>query len=194
MSIVNAVSSIGTFAMALFYFVSVSIQLYQMRLGFSPALGIGQTFLVDENGVFKLQSATSLLDEEEGGLSYFSLYNLGGGTARYITIDIYLNKTMLLQEKYVHVLPGSESYLLPINEKVHKALEQPQMKDNEDLEFMVTLKYKSSVRQKWRHATLIAQFDAFTDTKRNASVYEIQFINEEDHSDNNDENNGKKSY
>ncbi|GAA3016858.1 hypothetical protein [Tetragenococcus solitarius] len=181
MSIINAISSIGTFAMALFYFVSVSIQLYQMRLGFSPALGIGQTFLVEDKGIFKLQSATNLLDEEKGGLSYFSLYNLGGGTARHITIDIYLNKTMLLQEKYVHILPGNENYLLPINEKVHKVLEQPQMKDNKEMEFMITLKYKSSVKQRWHHAALIAQFDAFTDTKKEASVYEIQFINEEDY-------------
>ncbi|MGX0818814.1 hypothetical protein ACUXCL_002077 [Staphylococcus saprophyticus] len=32
--IISAIGSIGTFVMALFYFVSVSIQLYQMKVSF----------------------------------------------------------------------------------------------------------------------------------------------------------------
>lgn len=44
-NIISAIGSIGTFIMALFYFVSVSVQLYQMKISFLQALGFNQILL-----------------------------------------------------------------------------------------------------------------------------------------------------
>ncbi|MDN6640294.1 MAG: hypothetical protein L0L10_05880 [Tetragenococcus sp.] len=184
--ILNAVGSIGTLVMAFFYFISVSIQLYQMRLGFYPALGFEQTFIVNENGKLKLQSAADLLRIGEEGINYFSLYNIGGGTAKNLSIRIYLNKNMVLQEKYVHILPGSESYLLPVNERVHKGLEEALVKDREDAELTIDIDYKSSIRQKWQHVSLVAQFDSFSDND-SRTIFEVQFVNADSESYNDNE-------
>ncbi|GBD69409.1 putative uncharacterized protein [Tetragenococcus halophilus subsp. halophilus] len=190
-SILNAVGSIGTLIMAFFYFVSVSIQLYQMRLGFYPALGFEQTFIIHENGKFKLQNAVDLLKIGEESIDYFSLYNLGGGTAKNINIDIYLDNEQL-QNKYVHILPGNESYLLPVNDRVHDGLKQALIEKEQTTELTIDMQYKSSIRQKWQNATLVAQFDAFNDNDAKKTIFEVQFVNtdSEDHNDNdNDQQN-----
>lgn len=176
-SILNAVGSIGTLVMAFFYFISVSIQLYQMRLGFYPALGFEQTFIVNDDGNLKLQSARDLLRVGEEGINYFNLYNLGGGTAKNINIRIYLNRNMVLQEKYVHILPGSESYLLPVNDRVHEGLEQALLKDRKTAELTIKMDYKSSIRQKWQQTSLVAQFDSFSDSEKGRTIFEVQFVN-----------------
>lgn len=178
-SILNAVGSIGTLVMAFFYFVSVSIQLYQMRLGFYPALGFEQTFIVndDEDKGLKLQSARDLVRGTDEGINYFNLYNIGGGTAKNINISIYLNRNMVLQEKYVHILPGDESYLLPVNDRVHEGLSQALLKDREKAELTITMEYKSSIRQKWQRTELVAQFDPFSDSEQGRTIFEAQFVN-----------------
>lgn len=184
-SILNAVGSIGTLVMTIFYCVSISIQLYQMRLGFYPALGFEQTFIIHENGKFKLQNAVDLLKIGEESIDYFSLYNLGGGTAKNINIDIYLDNEQL-QNKYVHILPGNESYLLPVNDKVHDGLKQALIEKEQITKLTIDMQYKSSIRQKWQHATLIAQFDAFNDNDAQKTIFEVQFVNtdSEDYNDN----------
>ena len=48
-NIISAIGSLGTFIMALFYFVSVSVQLYQMKISFIPALGFNQILLEKED-------------------------------------------------------------------------------------------------------------------------------------------------
>lgn len=184
-SVLNAVGSIGTLIMAFFYFVSVSIQLYQMRLGFYPALGFEQTFIIHKDGKFKLQNADDLLKIGEENIDYFSLYNLGGGTAKNIDIVISLNNEEL-QKKYVHILPGNESYLLPVNAKVHDGLKQALIEKEEPTELIIDMQYKSSIRQKWQHVSLVAQFDAFNDNSAEKTIFEVQFVNtdSEDHNDN----------
>ncbi|RIN29524.1 hypothetical protein BU068_12390, partial [Staphylococcus succinus] len=58
-SIISAIGSLGTFIMALFYFVSVSIQLYQMKVGFIPALGFNQVLLkLDKDGTLTMKNMT----------------------------------------------------------------------------------------------------------------------------------------
>ncbi|AYW45566.1 hypothetical protein LQF61_05680 [Tetragenococcus koreensis] len=184
MDVINAIGSIGTLVMAFFYFISVSMQLYQMRLGFSPALGFEQTFIIHEDGKFKLQNAVDLLRIGEEGIDYFSLYNLGGGTAKNINIDIYLDNESL-QNKYVHILPGNESYLLPVNDKVHDGLKQALIEKEEPTELTIEMQYKSSIRQKWQAVTLVAQFDSFSDNSADKTIFEVQFVNT-DSEDNND--------
>ena len=59
-NIISAIGSLGTFIMALFYFVSVSVQLYQMKISFIPALGFNQIQLKkDENKNLNLRNTTS---------------------------------------------------------------------------------------------------------------------------------------
>lgn len=59
-NIISAIGSLGTFIMALFYFVSVSVQLYQMKISFIPALGFNQILLEkDENKNLNLRNTTS---------------------------------------------------------------------------------------------------------------------------------------
>ncbi|MDT3968016.1 hypothetical protein RPO01_09865, partial [Staphylococcus saprophyticus] len=78
-NIISAIGSLGTFIMALFYFVSVSVQLYQMKISFIPALGFNQILLEkDENKNLNLRNTTSNSEEHE---DYLKLYNLGGGAA-----------------------------------------------------------------------------------------------------------------
>lgn len=58
-NIISAIGSIGTFIMALFYFVSVSIQLYQMKISFLPALGFNQILLERDNEQLNLMNTTT---------------------------------------------------------------------------------------------------------------------------------------
>lgn len=48
------------------------------------------------------------------------------------------------------------------------------------------MQYKSSIRQKWQNATLVAQFDAFNDNDAQKTIFEVQFVNtdSEDYNDN----------
>ena len=79
-NIISAIGSLGTFIMALFYFVSVSVQLYQMKISFIPALGFNQILLIrDKDQKLSLKNTTSNVEENE---DYLKLYNLGGGAAK----------------------------------------------------------------------------------------------------------------
>lgn len=176
-SIINAIGSVGTLVMAVFYLILGSVQLYQMRIRFYSALGFEQTFIVNDNGNLKLQSARDLVRGTDEGINYFNLYNIGGGTAKSINIRIYLNRNMVLQEKYVHILPGDESYLLPVNDRVHEGLNQALLKDREKAELTITMDYKSSISQKWQHTALVAQFDTFSDSEKGRTIFEAQFVN-----------------
>ncbi len=53
-NIISAIGSLGTFIMALFYFVSVSVQLYQMKISFLPALGFNQILLTRDKNELQL--------------------------------------------------------------------------------------------------------------------------------------------
>ncbi|RIO35102.1 hypothetical protein BUZ79_05565, partial [Staphylococcus saprophyticus] len=99
-NIISAIGSLGTFIMALFYFVSVSVQLYQMKISFIPALGFNQILLEkDENKNLNLRNTTSNSEEHE---DYLKLYNLGGGAAKHITVEVILGKDNVIQKKYIN--------------------------------------------------------------------------------------------
>jgi len=66
-------SSVGTFIMALIYLISVSIQLYQMRINFIPVLGVSQIFLMIKNGHSEV-------------VNHIKLHNMSGGAAKEINI------------------------------------------------------------------------------------------------------------
>lgn len=88
-NIISAIGSIGTFIMALFYFVSVSVQLYQMKISFLPALGFNQILLEREEDQLNIMNSAT---EEHHHKDYIKLYNLGGGAAKKIAIEVLLGK------------------------------------------------------------------------------------------------------
>ena len=119
-NIISAIGSIGTFVMALFYFVSVSIQLYQMKISFIPALSFNQILVTREKDQLQL---TNTGIDSESEQDYMKLYNLGGGAAKNIKVEIYLGDDDVLQRKYINILPSKEGYLLPINKDVYSEIE-----------------------------------------------------------------------
>src|SRR5699024_2198785 len=95
-NIISAIGSLGTFIMALFYFVSVSVQLYQMKISFIPALGFNQILLIrDKDQRLNLKNTTSNAEEHE---DHLKLYNLGGGAAKKITIEVLLGEDKVIQK------------------------------------------------------------------------------------------------
>ncbi|GBW83353.1 hypothetical protein M6K209_2416 [Staphylococcus aureus] len=88
-NIISAIGSIGTFIMALFYFVSVSVQLYQMKISFLPALGFNQILLEREEDQLNIMNSAT---EEHHHKDYIKLYNLGGGAAKKIAIEVLLGR------------------------------------------------------------------------------------------------------
>ena len=82
-NIISAIGSLGTFIMALFYFISVSVQLYQMKISFLPALGFNQILITRDHDELKLRNIAIDSDEDQ---DFLKLYNLGGGAAKNIKI------------------------------------------------------------------------------------------------------------
>lgn len=174
MNILSAIGSIGTFIMALFYFISVSIQLYQMKMSFLPALGFNQILMVRDGDRLTVRN-TMNHNKEELGDDFLMLYNLGAGAAKHIVAEIYLNGGELLQRKYINILPSKESYLLPINKDVIDELDRTIANNAYEADLQIKLKYKHSVSRKTQVMTLNSQIDLFNQyTKK--SIYELQFI------------------
>lgn len=94
-NIISAIGSIGTFIMALFYFVSVSVQLYQMKISFLPALGFNQILLEREEDQLNIMNSAT---EEHHHKDYIKLYNLGGGAAKKIAIEVLLGNDKVIQK------------------------------------------------------------------------------------------------
>ena len=97
MSIINilsAVGSVGTFIMALFYFISVSIQLYQMKMSFLPALGFNQILMTRDSDGLTLRNTTDR-DDEQLGYDFLKLYNMGAGIFLLQNIIfVYINRNL----------------------------------------------------------------------------------------------------
>ena len=172
-NIISAIGSLGTFIMALFYFVSVSVQLYQMKISFIPALGFNQILLEKEdNKNLNLRNTTSNSEENE---DYLKLYNLGGGAAKNITVEVILGKDNVIQKKYINMLPSKESYMLPINKTVFDELDDTIQNNGYESDMNIKLTYYHNVSRKKQEVLLKAHIDSFN-TYENKSVYELQFI------------------
>ncbi len=172
-NVISAIGSIGTLIMALFYFVSVSVQLYQMKISFIPALGFNQILLTrDSNKNLHLINTTSDVNEHE---DYLKLYNLGGGGARKITIEIMLGEDKVIQTKYVNLLPSKEGYLVPINRKVFKELDSTIKNNGYESNMNIRLTYHHNVSRKQQEILLKARIDSFNNYK-DKDIYELQFM------------------
>ncbi|MCU5745853.1 hypothetical protein N9R04_03840 [Staphylococcus sp. SQ8-PEA] len=171
--ILSAIGSIGTFIMALFYFVSVSLQLYQMKIGFIPALGFNQILLKLNEKNELTMSNTSIEDERHQ--DYLKMYNLGGGAAKNIQIEILLGEDEIIQKKFVNILPSQEGYLLPINRDVFEELERTIQKNGYETNMNIRLSYYHNVSRKKHVVKLNGRLDPFN-TYRDHTIYELQFV------------------
>ncbi|MCD8919763.1 hypothetical protein [Staphylococcus gallinarum] len=171
-NIISAIGSIGTFVMALFYFVSVSIQLYQMKISFIPALSFNQILVTREKGQLQL---TNTGIDSESEQDYMKLYNLGGGAAKNIKVEIYLGDDDVLQRKYINILPSKEGYLLPINKDVYSEIENTIKNEGYDSNLNIKITYKHNVSRKEQYLHLNGKIDSFN-TYNDKSVYELQFF------------------
>ena len=175
-NIISAIGSIGTFIMALFYFVSVSIQLYQMKISFIPALGFNQILISRTDGRLNVRNIEN--HNELENVDYVKLYNLGGGAAKNIEIEIYIGENDVLQRKYVSMLPSKEGYLLPLNNAVFKEIERTLKNNGYESDLHVKITYKHNVSRKTQEVYLNAKIDNFNSYDDKA-VYELQFISNE---------------
>ncbi|AVP35882.1 hypothetical protein [Staphylococcus felis] len=176
-NIISAIGSIGTFIMALFYFISVSVQLYQMKMSFLPALGFNQILMIRDGNRLTLKNATNDVKNELGD-DFLKLYNLGAGAAKEIIVEIYLNGGQLLQRKYISILPSKESYLLPINRDVFNELERTIENNGYESDLQIKIMYKHNVSRKTKETVLNSQIDIFNRYNQK-SIYELQFIQAE---------------
>lgn len=172
-NIISAIGSLGTFIMALFYFISVSVQLYQMKISFLPALGFNQILITRDHDELNLRNTAIDSDEDQ---DFLKLYNLGGGAAKNIKIEIYLGNQDILQTKYVNILPSKEGYLLPINKDVYSEIESTIKNNGYESDLNVRITYKHNVSRKTQEIHLNGKIDTFNayDEK---SIYELQFFN-----------------
>ena len=171
-NIISAIGSIGNFVMALFYFVSVSIQLYQMKISFIPALSFNQILVTREKDQLQL---TNTGIDSESEQDYMKLYNLGGWAAKNIKVEIYLGDDDVLQRKYINILPSKEGYLLPINKDVYSEIENTIKNEGYDSNLNIKITYKHNVSRKEQYLHLNGKIDSFN-TYNDKSVYELQFF------------------
>ncbi|MCD9054993.1 hypothetical protein LDK94_06545 [Staphylococcus arlettae] len=172
-NIITAIGSIGTFIMALFYLVSVSVQLYQMKISFIPAFGFNQILLTkDKNKELSLKNIASKNSEHQ---DFLELYNLGGGAAKAITIEIIINQEEIIQKKYVNMLPSQEGYMLPINKKVFQELSNTIENNGYDSNIDIRLTYKHNLSRKQQQIYLRGHIDNFN-SYNDKEIYELQFM------------------
>lgn len=173
-NILSAIGSIGTFIMACFYLISVSIQLYQMRISFIPAIGFDQILLkTGKDGHLKLFNINTTGEDSN---RFLKLYNLGGGAAKEVVVTItHMGKEEVLQRKYVSILPSKEFYLVPINEGVFHELEETIKQNGYEASLKVNIDFKHNLSRKYQHLELFGKIDSFNQFNEEA-IYELQFV------------------
>ncbi|EGQ3613582.1 hypothetical protein [Staphylococcus pseudintermedius] len=178
-NIISAIGSIGTFIMALFYFISVSIQLYQMKMSFLPALGFNQILMTRDGEKLKIKNIASYKQvNDQWGDDYLKLFNLGAGAAKQIKIEVYLDEGEVLQRKYISILPSKESYLLPINKDVFDELDRTIANNGYESNLQIKIQYYHNVSRSEQTIYLQGHIDSFNRYDKR-SVYELQFIQPE---------------
>nr|WP_315296551.1 hypothetical protein [Mammaliicoccus lentus] len=133
LNILQAIGSIGTFIMAILYFISVMIQIRQIKISFIPYLAFDQ-IIIEKTQELKLNNLTE--NNSDYIHTAFKLQNLGGGTAKNIEIEVYLGEQELIQRKHINVLPSNKFYLMPINKKAFEEF-QDTIENNEYVHIIV---------------------------------------------------------
>ncbi|MFP6333948.1 hypothetical protein, partial [Bacillus subtilis] len=115
---------------------------------------------------------TSNAEEHE---DYLKLYNLGGGAAKKITIEVLLGEDKVIQKKYVNMLPSKEGYMLPINKRVFDELDDTIKNNGYESNINIKLSYYHNVSRKKQEIFLKGHIDEFNNYE-DESIYELQFI------------------
>ncbi|MDT3984597.1 hypothetical protein RPN65_12830, partial [Staphylococcus ureilyticus] len=107
---------------------------------------------------------------------YLKIFNLGGGAAKDIKIEIILNEDNVIQKKYVSILPSKEGYLLPINKDVFDELQSTIQNNGYESNLNIRINYYHNVSRKVKTIMLNGKLDRFN-TYDEKELYELQFIN-----------------
>ena len=113
--------------------------------------------------------------ESDSEQDYLKLYNLGGGAAKNIKIEIYIGEQDVFQKKYVNIQPSNEGYLLPINRDVFSEIEKTIKNNGYESDLNVKISYQHNVSQKTQVLYLNGIIDSFN-VYNDESIYELQFF------------------
>lgn len=173
LSILQAIGSIGTFIMAILYFVSVMVQIRQIKISFIPFLAFDQ-IIIEQTDRLKLKNITE--SDTDYVNTAFKLQNLGGGTAKNIDIKVYLDKdeNKVLQEKHINILPSNKFYLMPINKKAFEEFEDTIKNNGYTTNMYINIKYFSQISKKQNSLTYRVNIEEFVNLD-DKDLYEMTF-------------------
>src|SRR5690625_2623250 len=136
--------------MAILYFVSVMIQIRQIKISFIPFLAFYQ-IIIEQTQRLKLKNLTE--SDTDYVNTAFKLQNLGGGTAKNIDIKVYLDENEVLQEKHINILPSNKFYLMPINKKAFEEFEDTIKNNGYTTNMYINIKYFSQISKRQNSIT-----------------------------------------
>ncbi|WP_436891202.1 hypothetical protein [Mammaliicoccus sciuri] len=171
LNILQAIGSIGTFIMAILYFISVMIQIRQIKISFIPFLAFDQ-IIIEKAKRLKLKNLTET--DSDYVNTAFKLQNLGGGTAKNIDITVYLNENEVLQEKHINVLPSNKFYLMPINKKAFEEFENTIENNGYIINMYINIRYYSQISKKQNSITYRVNIEEFVNLD-DKDLYEMTF-------------------
>ena len=171
LNILQAIGSIGTFIMAILYFISVMIQIRQIKISFIPFLAFDQ-IIIEKAKRLKLKNLTET--DSDYVNTAFKLQNLGGGTAKNIDIKVYLDDNEVLQEKHINVLPSNKFYLMPINKKAFEEFEETIENNGYTTNMHINIRYYSQISKKQNNITYRVNIEEFVNLD-DKDLYEMTF-------------------
>ena len=173
LSILQAIGSIGTFIMAILYFVSVMVQIRQIKISFIPFLAFDQ-IIIEQTDRLKLKNITE--SDTDYVNTAFKLQNLGGGTAKNIDIKVYLDEdeNKVLQEKHINILPSNKFYLMPINKKAFEEFEDTIKNNGYTTNMYINIEYVSQISKKQNSITYRVNIEEFVNLD-DKDLYEMTF-------------------
>ncbi|QYG31929.1 hypothetical protein K0O13_03325 [Mammaliicoccus sciuri] len=171
LNILQAIGSIGTFIMAILYFISVMIQIRQIKISFIPFLAFDQ-IIIEKTNHLKLKNLTE--SDSDYVNTAFKLQNLGGGTAKNIDIKVYLDENEVLQEKHINVLPSNKFYLMPINKKAFEEFEDTIENNGYTTNMYINIRYYSQISKKQNSITYRVNIEEFVNLD-DKDLYEMTF-------------------
>ncbi|HAL09723.1 MULTISPECIES: hypothetical protein [Mammaliicoccus] len=171
-NVIQAVGSIGTFIMAILYFISVMIQIRQIKISFIPYLSFDQIILEKKKNGIKVMNLTA--SDHEYVNTALKLLNLGGGSAKDIEVVLKLNGDEVLQRKMVNILPNNQFYLIPINQKVFTEFSDTIENNVYETNMTIELKYSGQVSKKRSSNEYRISIDNFVNLD-DKDLYELTF-------------------
>lgn len=171
-NIIQAIGSIGTFIMAILYFISVMIQIRQIKISFIPYLSFDQIILEKKQSGIKVMNLIS--SDHEYLNTAFKLLNLGGGSAKNIEVVLKLNGDEVIQRKRINILPNNQFYLIPLNQKVFNEFKKTIDNQYFETNMTIELKYDGQVSKKRSSNEYRISIDDFVNMD-DKDLYEITF-------------------